>query len=94
MIFFFKQKTAYEIKECDWSSDVCSSDLKIITMSHTLNPKDRWHNTNQQDIIIEKNVWIATGCMILKSVGMNSVIGAYSVVTKSEIGRASCRERV
>src|ERR1051326_5197864 len=25
--FFFKQKTAYEIKECDWSSAVCSSDL-------------------------------------------------------------------
>src|SRR5210317_300548 len=24
--FFFKQKTAYEISECDWSSDVCSSD--------------------------------------------------------------------
>ena len=29
--FFFKQKTAYEIKECDWSSDVCSSDLVVIT---------------------------------------------------------------
>ena len=28
--FFFKQKTAYEIKECDWSSDVCSSDLVSI----------------------------------------------------------------
>src|SRR5213596_982576 len=27
MIFFFKQKTAYEIRPCDWSSDVCSSDL-------------------------------------------------------------------
>ena len=27
IFFFFKQKTAYEIKECDWSSDVCSSDL-------------------------------------------------------------------
>ena len=25
--FFFKQKTAYEILVCDWSSDVCSSDL-------------------------------------------------------------------
>src|SRR6056300_1419384 len=25
--FFFKQKTAYEISEGDWSSDVCSSDL-------------------------------------------------------------------
>src|SRR6056300_1967403 len=24
--FFFKQKTAYEISECDWSPDVCSSD--------------------------------------------------------------------
>ena len=28
--FFFKQKTAYEIKECDWSSDVCSSDLSFL----------------------------------------------------------------
>ena len=26
--FFFKRKTAYGIKECDWSSDVCSSDLR------------------------------------------------------------------
>ena len=30
LFFFFKQKTAYEIKECDWSSDVCSSDLEIM----------------------------------------------------------------
>src|SRR3546814_1217630 len=27
MIFFFKQKTAYEVRISDWSSDVCSSDL-------------------------------------------------------------------
>ena len=27
--FFFKQKTAYEIRNCDWSSDVCSSDLRL-----------------------------------------------------------------
>ena len=26
-VFFFKQKTAYEIGTGDWSSDVCSSDL-------------------------------------------------------------------
>ena len=26
-VFFFKQKTAYEIVSRDWSSDVCSSDL-------------------------------------------------------------------
>src|SRR3546814_4641289 len=27
--FFFKQKTAYEMRISDWSSDVCSSDLLI-----------------------------------------------------------------
>src|SRR3546814_9947268 len=28
--FFFKQKTAYEMRISDWSSDVCSSDLKVL----------------------------------------------------------------
>src|SRR3546814_1183659 len=28
-IFFFKQKTAYEMRISDWSSDVCSSDLYL-----------------------------------------------------------------
>src|SRR3546814_10690775 len=27
--FFFKQKTAYEMRISDWSSDVCSSDLRL-----------------------------------------------------------------
>ena len=38
LVFFFKQKTAYEIKECDWSSDVCSSDLILfitVLLRHT-----------------------------------------------------------
>src|SRR3546814_5120802 len=29
--FFFKQKTAYEMRISDWSSDVCSSDLTVST---------------------------------------------------------------
>src|SRR3546814_4650771 len=29
-IFFFKQKTAYEMRISDWSSDVCSSDLQAL----------------------------------------------------------------
>src|SRR3546814_2897490 len=29
LFFFFKQKTAYEMRISDWSSDVCSSDLMI-----------------------------------------------------------------
>src|SRR3546814_14033394 len=28
--FFFKQKTAYEMRISDWSSDVCSSDLQLL----------------------------------------------------------------
>src|SRR3546814_3216092 len=29
VLFFFKQKTAYEMRISDWSSDVCSSDLYV-----------------------------------------------------------------
>src|SRR3546814_9612644 len=29
-LFFFKQKTAYEMRISDWSSDVCSSDLRAV----------------------------------------------------------------
>src|SRR3546814_3864326 len=37
IFFFFKQKTAYEMRISDWSSDVCSSDLHLI-----LNLGVRW----------------------------------------------------
>src|SRR3546814_5806719 len=39
-VFFFKQKTAYEMRISDWSSDVCSSDLTIggQTEKHRGNP--------------------------------------------------------
>src|SRR3546814_15628595 len=30
LVFFFKQKTAYEVRISDWSSDVCSSDLRVV----------------------------------------------------------------
>src|SRR3546814_2951946 len=34
IFFFFKQKTAYEMRISDWSSDVCSSDLCELTVAH------------------------------------------------------------
>src|SRR3546814_4109591 len=34
VFFFFKQKTAYEMRISDWSSDVCSSDLSPICFSN------------------------------------------------------------
>src|SRR3546814_3980963 len=38
VFFFFKQKTAYEMRISDWSSDVCSSDLLSLPGSRPGNP--------------------------------------------------------
>src|SRR3546814_3964652 len=40
VVFFFKQKTAYEMRISDWSSDVCSSDLLV---GRRLHDDDRPH---------------------------------------------------
>src|SRR3546814_2870640 len=43
--FFFKQKTAYEMRISDWSSDVCSSDLRrlVVPVSYFLEkPFQNW----------------------------------------------------
>src|SRR3546814_9748095 len=51
VIFFFKQKTAYEWRISDWSSDVCSSDLLIRTerFGTIPNPGHRVKTSNQAD---------------------------------------------
>src|SRR3546814_3610558 len=36
VFFFFKQKTAYEMRISDWSSDVCSSDLAFLRANRQL----------------------------------------------------------
>src|SRR5881296_2655369 len=58
--FFFKQKTAYEMLLCDWSSDVCSSDLSspsITIGGHAKSyrwaaslPSDQADSTDQTDL--------------------------------------------
>src|SRR3546814_7949395 len=42
-VFFFKQKTAYEMRISDWSSDVCSSDLGTWNESGGRADRLRWH---------------------------------------------------
>src|SRR3546814_6181642 len=41
LFFFFKQKTAYEMRISDWSSDVCSSDLGYASHHNQLNASRR-----------------------------------------------------
>src|SRR3546814_980455 len=45
--FFFKQKTAYEMRISDWSSDVCSSDL-----TDSLALPDDTHRTPRNDALV------------------------------------------
>src|SRR3546814_9402871 len=49
IFFFFKQKTAYEMRMSDWSSDVCSSDLPTIEeMPLTQNESERVLGVNSR----------------------------------------------
>src|SRR3546814_8876315 len=66
--FFFKQKTAYEMRISDWSSDVCSSDLNnvtvrcddlaidLITWDLLIGGTDEPTRTNIEDILGDENV--------------------------------------
>src|SRR3546814_8159311 len=79
LFFFFKQKTAYEMRISDWSSDVCSSDLYPLLDDQPQRRTDTGHAADRgahdafdglprSDGLADRQV--------------------------PQIGRASCRERV
>ena len=49
IFFFFKQKTAYDIRNCDWSSDVCSSDLETPEICKMRNSDDSKDAKRRED---------------------------------------------
>src|SRR3546814_2095275 len=94
VIFLYKQKTAYEMRISDWSSDVCSSDLSL---------------DQAFQYIQEFSGFVTPGITIIFLLGLfwprateaGALVGAIASVVLSfvfwflaEIGRASCRERV
>src|SRR3546814_4093631 len=92
VFFFFKQKTAYEMRISDWSSDVCSSDLAPTLFSV---------NSMTENLIVfahgkESGPW---GIKI-KHLAKTAEQRGFDVIspdyrhTQEQIGRASCRERV
>src|SRR3546814_5792667 len=90
-VFFFKQKTAYEMRISDWSSDVCSSDLHIGTVALEqmlaagceLVVNDLGKGVSPLDRIVETEASYVMG------------VPTHAIdILGEEIGRASCRERV
>src|SRR3546814_6100198 len=93
MFFFFKHKTSYEMRISDWSSDVCSSDLRAL--SKILEAGVRGANSFDDKAIatfLRKNrVETIHGRLRFDGPGN---YGDDLMKIKQEIGRASCRERV
>src|SRR3546814_9367815 len=87
LFFFFKQNTAYEMRISDWSSDVCSSDLS----NDRTQTRDRWSCL--------KRLLPRSGCCACQRLGpkqnrFSPDRTAACTGESSQIGRASCRERV
>src|SRR3546814_9192007 len=77
-LFFFKQKTAYELRISDWSSDVCSSDLEPPT------PPRPWN----------LHIFDNLGKLYSLAKLLEIQLQIEHVLIAPKIGRASCRERV
>src|SRR3546814_3080284 len=95
--FFFKQKTAYEMRISDWSSDVCSSDLKTTLFQLVQRFYDPQQGVEKVDGTPLPKVDPAALRARIAVVPQESVIFAASArdnLRYGQIGRASCRERV
>src|SRR3546814_4434809 len=58
--FFFKQKTAYEVRISDWSSDVCSSDL-LGSSGYGLPQPSEWQRLESESSLRQKQLQTLTG---------------------------------
>src|SRR3546814_3125720 len=98
MIFFFKQKTAYEMRISDWSSDVCSSDLLVNRRFTAAAPRRLWVCDVTYVATWSGFAYVAfvTDVYSRRIVGWNvaSTLRAEILPMQAQIGRAACRERV
>src|SRR3546814_5519596 len=92
-VFFFKQKTAYEMRISDWSSDVCSSDLNPMQKQHGKNNPQGMHMGDLPNLLIGTD---GRGSMEITVPGADLASGSNPMpdADGAEIGRASCREGV
>src|SRR3546814_8669609 len=96
--FFFKPKTAYEMRISDWSSDVCSSDLPQPEPSGELPAGGRMLGHEDVDLFTLLPAPAVEGLQVfnrrsMKWIRLTAPAGSI-ILNTGEIGRASCRERV
>src|SRR3546814_4557857 len=91
-IFFFKQKTAYELRISDWSSDVCSSDLRA---DFPIDPMAHGQRIELGEVVLEvRHTPGHTPESISVVVWEHGDDEEPWAVLTGEIGRASFRESV
>src|SRR3546814_9537878 len=84
-VFVNQNCTVYDLGWLDIAYDVLiGPNVSLITTGHPLEPLQRRAVTIGKPIIIERNVWIATGATTIGGVtiGANSVVAAGSVLTR------------
>src|SRR3546814_7982057 len=93
MFCFFKQKTAYELRISNWSSDVCSSDLAVgrtedeaRRAGHRVTVASHAYGDTAYGWALEDTTGI---CKVVADQETGLILG-----THIQLGSASCRERV
>src|SRR3546814_9291680 len=93
-VFFFKQKTAYEMRISDWSSDVCSSDLTLAGLGADV--VEATPDLADTEAVFRIH-WYSGAANLLQrfdAAAQATMEPGLQEVAAEEIGRASCRERV
>src|SRR3546814_2441169 len=91
-LFFFKQKTAYEMRISDWSSDVCSSDLEQ-AMSERKELTDEYLLMRYCALCMSRDEDADAIRYARDIIAADRALQDERDALDAEIGRASCRER-
>jgi acetyltransferase-like isoleucine patch superfamily enzyme len=84
-VFINQNCTFYDLGGITIGDEVMiGPNVSLITTGHPLAPSERREFVTARPIVIERNVWIAAGAIILAgvTVGVNSVVAAGAVVTR------------
>src|SRR3546814_8495088 len=91
LLFFFKQKTAYEMRISDWSSVVCSSDLGSPRIPQRPRPR-RDSRATPRHLFFTPRFCARLRRLAIHPGGV-AMADTLTLTVEDEIGRASCRER-